>query len=403
MQPIQRSLFQPLNIMIQLGDAYRDIFLLDPNINYLNFGSFGATPKPVFEAYQNFQRQLEADPVAFIADQSTARLADVRATLANYLHCNAEDIVCVTNPSYAVNIVAKSFPLQAGDEVLSTNLEYGACDRTWQYYCERVGAHYINQKINLPLTSAADFIQDLEQGISSKTKLIFVSHITSVTALILPVAHIVALGKKHGIPVFIDGAHAPAHVALDLTALDCEFYTGACHKWMMAPKGASFLYTKKEQQAMLDPLVVSWGYKAVMPSASQFIDYHEMQGTRDFSAFCTIPASIQFMQEHNWWQVSDRCKNLVRSNATALCELLDAQPLAPLTDEFYGQMFSCPITTKDPMALHHKLYQSYKIQIPVPVEAGQAYIRYSVNAFNDQQDIDHLLDVLATLKKDNVL
>src|SRR5579863_1475126 len=172
------------------NNTFKQQFLLNPNITYLNFGSFGACPRPVFEEYQKFQLELETEPVQFIAVKGLEYLKKSRQALAEYVNCHADDLVYVTNPSYAINIVAKNFMLNAGDEILSTNLEYGALDRTWKYYCKKAGANYVQQHIELPLVSKEKFIEDFFKGLSNKTKAIFISHITSTTALIFPVKEI---------------------------------------------------------------------------------------------------------------------------------------------------------------------------------------------------------------------
>ena len=288
----------------------KDQFLLREDITFLNFGSFGACPKPVFETYQQFQSELESEPVEFIVRKAPQYLKNARKALGEFLNCHEDDVVCVTNPSYAVNIIAKSLNLQPGDEILTTDLEYGACDRTWNYYCKKSGARYIQHPTRFPIQSKEEFAESFIKSITPKTKLIFLSHITSSTALRLPVEEICAEARKRGIMTFIDGAHGPAQVEVDLQKTDCDIYTGACHKWMMAPKGSSFLYVKKELQDLFDPLVISWGYESDAPSHSKFIDYHEMQGTRDLSAFCTIPATIEFMRNNNWNEVSKKCRKM---------------------------------------------------------------------------------------------
>jgi isopenicillin-N epimerase len=370
-------------------------FLLSPDITFLNFGSFGACVKPVFELYQKLQLDLEAEPVQFIAFNGAKNLRTSREALAAYVHCDADDIVYVTNPSYGVNIVAKSFKLNAGDEVLSTDIEYGACDRIWDYYCEKAGAKYVRQHIELPLVSKEKFIEDFFKGLSSKTKAVFISHITSTTALKFPVKEICAIAKAKGLFTMVDGAHAPGHIPLDITDIDADAYTGACHKWMCAPKGCSFLYVIKELQHLFDPLVVSWGYKAAMPSPSQFIDYHQMQGTRDFSAFLTVPKLIEFLHENNWPAVAADCRKLAHSNYQRFCDLLNTKPLAPITDEFLGQMCSMQIKTNEPEKLQRLLYEKYKIEIPVMPQDAATYLRYSINAFNSQDDLDKLYDALS--------
>jgi isopenicillin-N epimerase len=380
----------------------KEQFLLNPNITFLNFGSFGASPKPVFDDYQKWQRELEYSPVQFITVNGIKYLQHSREALGAFIGCHADDVVMVTNPSYAVNIIAKSMNLQPGDEVLATNLGYGACDRTWKYYCNKVGAKYIQQKINLPIASKESFLQDFFAGVNEKTKLIFVDHITSATGLVLPVQEICDYANEKGILIFIDGAHAPGQIDVNLQTLNVDMYTGACHKWMMTAKGSSFLYVKKKLQHLFDPIVVSWGYDAIYPSHSQFLDYHQMQGTRDFSAFLTIPAAIQFMQENNWEARIAACNNIVMQNAKRFCDLLNTQPISPITKEFIGQMFSIPINSNDPLALKAILFDKYKIEVPVMPHNDKLYLRYSIQAFNTQEDLDILFnamqDIMATEK-----
>ena len=373
-------------------------FLLRDDITYLNFGSFGACPKPIFERYQQFQLELEQEPVQFITINGLKYLETAREALGKYLHCNKDDLVYVTNPSYAVNTVAKSFDLKPGDEILTSSLEYGACDKAWEYYCKKTGAVYIKQPISLPVKSKEEFVAEFFKGLSHKTKLIFISHITSSTALRLPVEEICAAAKEKGIMTFVDGAHAPGQIPLNLQDSPFDMYTGACHKWMMTPKGSSFLYVKKKHQHMVDPLVVSWGYDALFPSHSTFLDYHQMNGTRDYSAFLTIPTALQFMKDHDWPKVAGGCRKLVQQNAPAFCELLETKPLAPISDDFVLQLFSAEIKTTEPEKLHRHFFDNYKIEIPVMRHGNKVYLRYSINAFNSQQDLNTLFAAIKEIK-----
>ncbi len=374
-------------------------FLLNPDITFLNFGSFGACVKPVFEKYQQYQLELEQEPVQFITVKGLEYLQTSREALAKFLHCHADDVVYVTNPSYAVNIIAKSFPLKEGDEILTTDLEYGACDKTWSYYCEKAGAKMIRVETKFPLTTKEDFVDHFFTGLSSKTKMVFISHITSSTGLRLPVEEICAKAKSLGLLTFVDGAHAPGQIDVNLQALDADFYTGACHKWMMTPKGSSFLCVHKSLQHTIDPLVVSWGYKSATPSHSQFLDYHQLQGTRDFSAFLTIPAAIEFMQQHQWKNVAEQCRTIAKENALATCSILDATPLCPISDDFLVQLYSTTIKTTEAEKLKALLYTKYKIEIPVMRHGNKVYLRYSIQAFNTQKDLDTLFDALKNIKQ----
>lgn len=374
-------------------------FLLRSDITYLNFGSFGACPRPIFERYQQFQLELEEEPVQFIVDTGLRYLAESRNALANYLHADADDLVYVVNPSHAVNLIAKSLELSAGDEVLTTNLEYGACDRAWQYYCEKAGARYVRQSITLPLQSKEDFVSQFLKGITTKTKLIFLSHITSATALRFPVDLIIQEAKSRGILTFIDGAHAPGQIELNLTALDADIYTGACHKWMMTPKGSSFLYVRRSLQDRFDPLVISWGYRSDDPSHSQFLDYHQTQGTRDFSAFLCIPAAIAFMEKYNWRAVASECRALVHSNVPRFCSLLGTVPLAPLHEDFIVQLVSFKLRTTEAEKVKATLFNDYRIEVPVMRQGNDVYLRYSINAFNTQEDLDRLYEAMQVIVK----
>lgn len=369
-------------------------FLLRDDITYLNFGAYGACPKPVFERYQQYQLELEQEPVQFITGTGIQYLNQSREVLAAYLNCHADDVVYVTNPSYAVNIVAKSFPFEDGDEVLTTNLEYGACDRTWSYYCAKKGAKYVKQKIKFPVQSKEDFIEQFFKGLTSKTKLVFISQITSSTGLRLPVEEICAISKQKGLLTFVDGAHAPGQIRVDLNTLQSDFYTGACHKWMLTPKGSSFFYAARELQPICDPLLISWGYCSAAPSHSQFLDYHQTQGTRDFSAFLTIPAAIDFMKENNWPAVSENCRRITLSNVDRFCKLLNAEPLCYGKEDFIFQLCSTVIKTKQPEQLHQLLFNKYKIEIPVMVLEDMVLLRYSIQGFNSQEDLDILYDAV---------
>jgi len=378
-------------------------FLLRNDITFLNFGSFGSCVKPVFERYQQYQLELEQEPVEFITVNGPRYLERARKALGAYLNCHHDDLVYVTNPSYAVNIIAKSIALQPGDEILTTDLEYGACDKTWEYYCKKKGAIYKKQPIRFPIESKEDFIEQFFSGLTSKTKLVFISHLTSSTGLRLPIEEICAMAKKKGLMTFVDGAHGPAQVPVNLSTLQADIYTGACHKWMMTPKGSSFLYLKKELQHLFDPLIVSWGYNAAFPSHSTFLDYHQMQGTRDFSAFLTIPDAIEFMQQHNWETVSANCRKLTQDNAPAICNLLNAKQPAPVTDDFIAQLYSTEIKTSEPEKLKSHLYNEYKIQIPVMRHRDKVYLRYSINAFNKQEDLNKLFAAIKIIKQETNL
>ena len=237
-------------------------FMLDPDIIHLNHGSYGSTPKPIFDSLIKWQKKLEFNPTKHLGFDIYNLLEESRKTLSDYVHCNKDDIAFFPNPSTALNTVIKSLDLKPGDEILTSNHEYGALDKTWNYISKKTGIKYIQTPIPLPLISKKDFINRFLKNITTKTKIIFLSHITSSTGLIFPADEICKIAKEKNIISIIDGAHVPGHINLNINDLDPDVYTGACHKWMCSPKGTAFLYVKKELQNIIDPLVISWGYES---------------------------------------------------------------------------------------------------------------------------------------------
>ena len=217
-------------------------FFLDPNIIFLNHGSFGACAKPVYDNLLEWQRMLEKEPVIFFEETIFNALKESREKLGNYINCLADDLVYFPNPTTAVNALARSLKLKEGDEVLSTNHIYGALDRTWKYICKEKNATFVKAEIPFPINSKEEFLNHFFSKITDKTKVIFLSHITSMTAMKFPVEDVIKFGKEKNILTIIDGAHIPGHIPLDIHTLDPDVYTGACHKWMCTPKGISFLY-----------------------------------------------------------------------------------------------------------------------------------------------------------------
>lgn len=380
-------------------NLFKEKFLLNPDITFLNHGSFGACPKVVFDDYQNWQRKLETDPVQFITKAGQAALNDSRKALANYINCHDQDIVYMPNPTTALNTIIKSLDLQEGDEILTTNQEYGALDRSWNFYCKKTGAKYVHANISLPLVSKEKFLEEFWKSLTPKTRVIFLSHITSSTALIFPAQEICDKARELGLMVIVDGAHVPAHIPLDIKKLNPDVYTGANHKWLLAPKGNTFLYVKKEWQNKIDPLIVSWGYDAAMPSDSQFQDYHQYNGTRDFSAYLTTPACLNFFKENNWETEKSNCRKLLQHYYPIVAKELHSNVLSPLTDEFLGQICSIPIATKKPTHLKEQLFDQYKIEIPIMQVGNQFYMRISFQAYNSEAEIEVLINAIREIKK----
>ena len=375
-------------------------FLLDPGIHFFNHGSYGACPIPVFESYQEWQRRLERQPVLFLGREYDELLRISRSVLGVYLNSKADDLVYILNATYAVNIIARSLNLQPGDEVLTSDHEYGACDYTWNFICGKTGARYIHQPVRLPASSDAEMAEQFLQGLTPRTKVIFLSHISSPTALRLPVELICQRARELGILTLVDGAHAMGQIPLDLEAIGADFYTSNCHKWAMAPKGAAFLHARSEVQALVEPLVVSWGYgnDPQLGTGSRFIDILQWTGTHDPSAALAVPAALQFMTDFHWDEVRIECHALLRQALERICELSGLPPAYPSGSDLYIQMGVAPLPAQtDLVALKRRLYDEYQIEVPMTQWNGRKFMRISVQGYNTQADIDALLDALGDL------
>ena len=378
--------------------SLKKYFLLDPDIHFLNHGSFGATPRPVFREYQRWQRELESQPVEFLGRRITKLMAESRAALGNYVGTQADNLIYTQNATIALNIIARSLELGLNDEVLATDHEYGALDRVWRFLSKERGFRYINQQIRTPLATGENFIDGFWQSVTPRTRVIFISHITSPTALIFPVKEIIRRARKADILTIIDGAHVPGHLPLHLDSLGADFYCGNLHKWLCAPKGAGFLYARPESQDLLKPLVISWGYESEAPGNSQFIDHNEWWGTRDMAAFLSVPAAIEFQEKHDWDKVRDVCHELAKDALKRICELTGLAPLHSDAEGWFRQMISAPLPVDtDISQLKVRLYDEYHIEVPLIDWNGNKLIRVSVQGYNTKRDIDQLCRALSLL------
>jgi isopenicillin-N epimerase len=372
-------------------------FLLDPNVVFLNHGSFGACPKRVFDDYQRWQLELERQPVEFLGRRVTTLLAEARAKLAEYVGAATDEVVYFPNPTTAINMVARSLNLKPGDEILTTEHEYGAMDRTWRFVCNKTGARYVHRPIRLPVTSHEEFVEAFWAGTTERTRAIFISHITSPTALIFPVQEICRRAREAGLLSVVDGAHAPGQIPLNLAELGADLYTGACHKWLCGPKGSAFLYARREVQAWLEPLVVSWGWESETPSGSQFVDHHEWQGTRDVAAFLATPAAIQFQAEHDWGAVRAECHGLASETRRRIDDLTGLAPICPDSRDWFSQMAAIRLPPVDVNALKERLYNDYRVEAPLFKWNDQPFMRVSFQGYNSRTDADALVDALKHL------
>jgi len=380
-------------------------FLLRDDVVFLNHGSFGACPRPVFETYQRWQLELERQPVAFLGRDLSERMRAPRVALSAFLGTQPDNLVGLVNATEGLNIVAQSLDLKPGDEILTTDHEYSALEKTWAYVCRRTGAKVVTVKVPMPLVSEAAFTEAITAGFTDRTRVLFLSHITSPTALVFPIERPIAEARKRGIFTVIDGAHTPGHLPLNLDAMGVDFYAGNCHKWLMTPKGSAFLYVRPELQGLINPLVISHGWTAGSkePGAkgafgnSPFIDELEMQGTRDPAAWLTVPAALDFRREHGWDMVAADCRALAQETAQRLSERTGLAALS--SPEFCApQMVAMPVPhIEDPADFHRQLLDRYSIEIPVFNWQDHSIVRLSVQGYNSRAQMDVLIDALTTM------
>ena len=355
-------------------------FLLDPEFVHLNHGSFGACPTPVFEEYQAIQRELEAGPTDFFTRKAAGwfwggverpgRLAAARGELADFVGARAEDLVFVPNATSGLNAVIRSLRLDAGDEVLTTGQEYGAIARTWEF----VGAKLV--------LSEPD---EIVERIGPKTRAISVSHISSPTALLFPVEEVCAAARAAGVLSIVDGAHAPGQIPLALDALGADIYAGNCHKWLCAPKGAGFLWARPEQQSWIEPLVVSWGYR----DGADFAERHGWAGTRDPSAYLTVPKPIDVHATFD-----PEGARALADDAESRLKRLGHRRVDGIPSPF---MRAVELPPGDPEELWRRLFEEFRIEVPVYEWEGRRLLRVSVGPYTDESDIAQLVSALEQL------
>ena len=376
-------------------------FLLDPQITFLNHGSFGATPRPVFETYQNWQRELERQPVEFLGRRAAELLKTARMALADYLGTAENELAFVTNTTVGINIIARSLDLGPGDTILTTNHEYGAMDKTWQFLALRSGFGYRHIPISLPIESPAGFVADLTAGLSRPPKAIFISHITSPTAQIFPIKEVIQYAQENGILTIIDGAHAPGQLPLNLTDLGADFYVGNLHKWLCAPKGAAFLYAAPRVRSLIHPLTVSWGWEPEDNSPQRLTHYLEWEGTRDISAFLSVPAAITYQHQHDWPTVRPTAHHLARETIARIERLTGLPSLYSAEHPAFCQMAAARLPKATHLeALKTTLYDTYRVEVPLIDWEDEKLLRISFQGYNTREDADRLLAALEKELKD---
>jgi isopenicillin-N epimerase len=380
-----------------LAASLRDAFLLEDGIAYLNHGSYGATPRVVLAAADTWRRRMEAQPARFMR-ALPGELRKAATRLAAFMGARGEDLVFVDNATSGVNAILRALDLKPGDEMLTTTHVYGAVRKTMQYVAARTGAVVVEAAVPFPVSGEDEIVAAVTRHVTPKTRLLVLDHIASPTALVLPVARIVAAAKKQGIAVLIDGAHAPGMLALDIPALGADFYVGNCHKWLFAPKGCAFLWAAPAAQGTIHPLVISHGY------GGGYLAEFDWTGTRDASAWLAIGTALDFIETIGFETLRERNHALMKAAATMLGETWRTQAGAPFA--LLGSMATIALPASGPFAclsptidsvvkINGHLWEKYRIEVPAIAFADRLWVRISAQIYNDIADYRRLADALS--------
>lgn len=376
-----------------LGAAIRHEWLLDPSKLTVNHGAYGATPRVVLAAQDEWRRRMEAQPSLFMRQTLPPALRAAADGLARFVGAEGRDLVFVDNATTGCNAVLRSLDFVRGDEILILSHAYGAVRNTVRYLADRHGLKIVEAKVEFPQPDADQIVAAVADALTERTRIAVLDHITSSSAIVMPIARLVALCREAGVPVLVDGAHGPAQVDLDLTALDADWYVGNCHKWLMAPKGCAFLWSRRDRQTEIHPLTISHGF------GRGYIEEFDWTGTRDPSAFLAVEAALAFHETLGGASLRERNKTLAQRGAgilaSALGTAIGARP------EYSGAMqlvrlpIIGPATPERALAARHEL-EIRGCDAPVSAVDGGFWLRLSAQAYNEEADYERLATIVTS-------
>lgn len=385
---------------------FADRWLLDSEVVFLNHGSYGATPKAVLDEQTRIRRRIETEPLRFFDRHYLDELDLARGELARFLGADESNLAFVCNATTGVNTVLNALHLEPGDELLVTDHEYNACRNALTKVAVAAGAAVVVAPVPFPLTGEDEVVDSIVRHITGRTRLLLVDHVTSQTGMVLPVRRLVAETAARGVDVLVDGAHAPGMLELDLESLGASFYTGNCHKWMCAPKGAGFLHVREDHHDLVRPLVISHGANASATRRSRFHLEHDWTGTRDPSAWLTVPAAIREMDrmlDGGWDELRRSNRRLALEGRRILCDALETDE--PCPEAMIGSLASLLLPDGDASesenpfsidSLQNRLFDEWRIEVPVigwPAPPKRL-IRISSQLYNSREQYAYLARAL---------
>jgi len=388
----------------------KEHWLLDPEITFLNHGSFGATPRLVLEKQEEFRVQMEREPVRFFVRELEQLLDNARRRLAEFIGADAQGVAFVPNATAAVNAVLRSLDLDKHDELLVTSHEYNACRNTLEFVAGLAGARVVVVDVPFPISSPADVIERVLAGVTDRTRLFLIDHISSQTALIMPIEHLVRELNERGVDTIVDGAHAPGMLPLDLQALNAAYYTGNLHKWVCAPKGAAFLYTRENRRYAVRPIAISHGANSPRTDRSRYLLEFDWTGTFDPTAWLAVPEAISFIGSlvpGGWPDVMWRNRQLALRARDILADALGIDRPAP--DDMLGSMAALPLpdgkATEAPSLygdpMQDALLEKFRIEVPIVPwpHPPKRVLRVSAQLYNEENEYQYLADALKKLSR----
>lgn len=384
---------------------YASAWGLDPNVLYLNHGSFGACPRQILEYQTDLRSQLEREPVDFFIRQLPSRLASARSALGRFVAANPAGLAFVPNATTGVNAAVRAWDLQPGDDVLTTDHAYAACRKAIEFVASRRRSRVVVARVPFPLRSPEEVVEAVTAAVTPRTRLALLDHVTSPTGILLPIHELVATLRARGIETIVDGAHALGMVELDLDRLGAACYTANAHKWLCAPKGAAFLYVREDLRHRIHPLIVSHGYDTEK-AGSRFREEWDWVGTVDPTPWLSIPECLEFLGSlvpGGWPGIMERNHALALRGRQIVLEALDVPPPCPET--MLGAMAAIPLPAGQPGSPAARLDQDELASwtrergieswfFPWPSTEGKL-VRLSAQLYNDEQQYRALATLLA--------
>jgi len=378
---------------------------LDPQVEFLNHGSFGACPLHVLDLQQELRARMERQPVLFLSRQLEPLLDDARSALARFVGADADDLAFVPNATTGVNTVVRSLRLGAGDEVLTTDHAYNAC-RNALRVLEPAGVRVVTATVPWPGVTPAQVVDAVLAAVTPRTRLALIDHVTSPTGLVFPIETLVRALAERGVDTLVDGAHAPGMLPLDVRRIGAAYYTGNCHKWLCTPKGSGFLHVRRDRQERVLPLAVSHGFNSTRTDRSRFRLLFDWGGTDDPTPFLCIPEAIRFLGSlvpGGWSALMQRNRELALAGRALLCDALGVPEPAPA--EMIGTLAAVPLPDSDgprPAAgsmndpLQAVVYERHRVEVPIFVfpQYPRRLVRIAAQLYNSRGQIERLARAL---------